>query len=249
VRRTFFLLSSWLFLVGEIRAQETNISLELAEHELALGQYAAAIDNYTCYLRARPNSPVVYERRAECYFEIQQYDRAAADYSCAIELGDTGIYANRADAYFHLKRYGLAIADYNRAISLFPQTAGFYESRGDVYQKLRLYYQALADYTKAIALFGIDPGAYVKRGDIYLKLGRYNKAVADYAESIDLRPNEAFMISAWRPTFAELWVVKFRFYPDDTLASVYRKRANAYEALGNSQAAERDRREANYLQP
>ena len=138
--------------------------------------------------------------RAEIYFiggiayaDLEQHERAIADYDRAIELNPryATAYHNRGIACSNLEEYERAIADYDRAIELSSQEPAAYRNRGIAYADLKQYQQAIADYERAIELNPEDATAYHNRGLAYRNLKEYERAVADYDQAIELNPEDA----------------------------------------------------------
>ena len=135
----------------------------------------------------------IYDKRGDAYRNLEEYQRAIADYDCAIELDPTSAraYNSRGIAYNNLKEYQRAIADYDRAIELDPTSALYYDNRGIAYNNLKEYQRAIADYDQAIELDPTYARAYNSRGIAYNDLKEYQQAIADYDRAIVLEPTDA----------------------------------------------------------
>jgi tetratricopeptide (TPR) repeat protein len=151
------------------------------------GDCTNAIKYYSQGLELEPRSRPAYEHRADCYYELHQYELAIADYSKAIELTRKpdlllGIaYNNRGYAYKELGKYDSAIADFTSAIRTDPKCANFYLGRAITYSERGDYAHAIADYDKVIELSPRYTLAYLKRGKVYESQGMLDKAKSDYA--------------------------------------------------------------------
>jgi len=126
--------------------------------------------------------------------ELQDYQRAIADYDQAISLNpnDASAYYNRGLARYKLEDYQGAIADYNQAISLNPNDASAYYNRGKAKYELKDYQGAIADYTQAIKINPNDADAYINRGKAKRNLDDLQGAIADYNQAIRINPNYAY---------------------------------------------------------
>ncbi|MBV9732340.1 MAG: tetratricopeptide repeat protein [Verrucomicrobia bacterium] len=139
-----------------------------------------------------------------------------------------------------MKEYQAAIGDYNEAIRLEPDYQEAYANRGDAYeslaarssdlrQRLRQYGKAISDHLEAIRLMynrtvqHEHPAEdltlsriYYERGMTYFELKQYDQAVSDYSHAIRLDSNPV------------------------TAIRLYQTRGNAYQAMGNANAAGAD---------
>ena len=158
-----------------------------------LGLYAAAIVDYTQFIRLDPDYADAYIMRGVAKAHLKQYFAAIADYDTAIRLKpeDAGAYNNRGLAKAHLKQYFAAIADYDMAIRLDPDDAKAYFNRGLAKRKLKHYAAAIVDFDMAIRLKPDDAYAYYTRGNAKVSLEHYAAAIADYDMAIRLDPDDA----------------------------------------------------------
>jgi tetratricopeptide (TPR) repeat protein len=112
-----------------------------------------------------------YLKRGEDYSGVQQYDRAIADYTTALELKPdyAEAYNDRGFAYYLKRDFDRAIADYTRAIELRPNYPKAYNSRGVVYMAGG-YGEAksLPDFDRAIELKPDFRYAYINRANARL---------------------------------------------------------------------------------
>ena len=120
---------------------------------------------------------------------LNQYDKAIADYTKAIDLDPklAMAYNNRGNAYFGLQQYDKAITDCTKAIDLDPKLAMAYYNRGNAYSGLQQFDKAITDCTKAIDLDPKLAMAYNNRGNAYSGLQQFDKAITDCTKAIDLR--------------------------------------------------------------
>jgi tetratricopeptide (TPR) repeat protein len=101
-----------------------------------------------------PTLDVFYSNRGNAYSSINEYEKALADYSKAIELAPTNanrgtFYSNRGFTYFKMKDYVKAMADYSKAIALYPSNGIAYINRGDLYFEMKDAEKACADWKRA----------------------------------------------------------------------------------------------------
>jgi tetratricopeptide (TPR) repeat protein len=144
---------------------------------------------------SQPNSTTAetYFKQGEDYRNNNQYDKAIAAYTKAIEINPqyAEAYFNRGNVYHDLKEYDKAIKDYNKAIEINPQYDYAYYNRGIVYSDLKEYDKAIKDYNKAIEINPQDADAYNNRGNVYSDLKEYDKAIKDYNKAIEINPQNA----------------------------------------------------------
>lgn len=204
-----------------------------------------------------------YEYLAGIYDSRKQTDKAIAILSEAIALNpkEKSRYHDRAVMYVALGDKQKAKLDYDKTIALSPRDALPYLLRGQLLESMGRFDDALKDYAsaatyaqasekiqkgslalKAQALLLSKLGRHKEaiavidrmplldrdddemtrlRGDQYLGLKMYEKAIEEYSKSIDMAPGYS--------------------------ASAFESRAKAHEALGKSEMAARDRKEAEKL--
>jgi tetratricopeptide (TPR) repeat protein len=132
-----------------------------------------------------------YNNRGVTQADLQQYERALADYDRAIALdpNDATAYSNRGNTHHALQQYAQALADFDRALVLDFNYATAYYNRGNTHHALQQYAQALANYDQAIALDPDDVKAYYNRGVTHKALQQYERALADFDLAVALAPN------------------------------------------------------------
>ncbi|MEQ8223117.1 MAG: tetratricopeptide repeat protein [Candidatus Eremiobacterota bacterium] len=111
-------------------------------------------DNITLWsdtLRKYPDNFIPYYNRGCAYYGEEEYDRAIADFSKAIEMNPLyeKSYYNRANAYGRSGEYDKAISDYTQALKLNPDYKEAYYYRGISYARAGDHEKSRADIEKA----------------------------------------------------------------------------------------------------
>jgi tetratricopeptide (TPR) repeat protein/tRNA A-37 threonylcarbamoyl transferase component Bud32 len=216
-------------LIDEV-APLTGLELDAADYFYrglihdTMGDFAAAIADYSEAIRIDPELASVYNNRGNAEASLGNHDAAIADYSEAIRIdpGDATAYNNRASSQDSLGNYEAAIADYSQAIRVDPDFAIAYKNRGTARYSHGEYEAAIADYSEAIRVNPEYTLAYNQRGIAHESLGNYEAAIADYSEAIRTDPGYAM---------------------------AHNNRGLAQESLGNHEAAIKDYTEAIRIDP
>jgi tetratricopeptide (TPR) repeat protein len=190
----FYLALATMLLGHPALADENSAKCTNQDNSFSLVQQ---IDGCTAVVLAHPPSKKylasAYYLRGKAYQELQDYDRAIADYDEVISLDSefTAIFFRRGLAYYKKRDYGHAIIDFNNSISINPQDAQSFTSRGLAYRGKQDYDHAIADYNRAISLDPQSAYAYSNRGDVYFDKRDYDHAIADYSEALRIDPRHA----------------------------------------------------------
>jgi len=101
-----------------------------------------------------PEEAVAAFRRANAYFAVKNFGRAASDYTRALEHAprEPGIYFNRAIAHEKAGKTSKAIQDYSSAVTVDPQYVRAYCNRASLCWSQGERDQALEDMKKAARL-------------------------------------------------------------------------------------------------
>jgi WD40 repeat protein/serine/threonine protein kinase/tetratricopeptide (TPR) repeat protein len=107
-------------------------------------------------IRGTPNTndPAVRLAYARAHVRLQEWDKAAADYSKVLERlpKDGGVWEERGRCYVRLKQWTDAVTDFSKAIELMPEEASLWAERGRCYRELKQADKAAADYARVIEL-------------------------------------------------------------------------------------------------
>lgn len=155
--------------------------------------YQQAIDDYTRAINLHPATLYhetlanQYILRGQTYELMSHSDKAIADFSTAIQLGDKAIrswaYQQRGRAFEKQKKYKESMADFDAAIKLYPKQANIYSNRAGSNLRFQKFNEAVADYTKVIAMSPTNGFAYAYRAKAYIGLGRKELAHKDQNEA------------------------------------------------------------------
>lgn len=191
-------------------------------------EYRKAIDVLSKGLKQFPRSSTLLECRASVYGTLGENEKALDDYSDLIKCMPhrASYYIKRAGQFERMGRYKDALNDYSGAIMnnriADLVTCDSYKKRAILLSKLGRHHDAINDLSKLIELDDSDDDAIRLRGNEYRISNQLEKAIADYSKAIELSPQYA--------------------------RSSYESRASAYEALGKSDLAEKDRQNARNLE-
>jgi tetratricopeptide (TPR) repeat protein len=146
------------------------------------GDYADAIEDWTCAIRLNPNYVLAYNKRARAYDKMGEADKAIDDWGTVLRISPAhnaagislkGACLARGIARYNKEDYDGAIADFSRAIELEPED----------------YNEVIADFT--YIKLKQNRAAYYNRGCAYSNIGDYDSAIADWEAALKLDPNNA----------------------------------------------------------
>ncbi len=194
----------------------------------------------------------IYVLRARQYTLLKQFDKALSDFNKAISMTPTDAVARkeRASLYLEMKNIPMALQDCNAIIAQEPKQIPYYELRAKILESNKQPEKALADLNKVVSLSKTDPPAYLNRGQLYDRLGQYAKAIADYTTAADLNPSEDDAFRYRGSSYFKLgrYDKAVEDYTEaitrDPVGNVetYSLRALAYDKLGKTDLALKDRR-------
>lgn len=160
-------------------------TLKYASHH----QYGDAIAVYSACIQKYPDSPYLYNNRANIYKMVKLYKEALMDYDKAIELNPAYLSPYHGKISLSIMQNDLdsAMKSADKVIELSPKCASAYFYKGFIYSYKNNESDALKNYNLAIKY---DPAksasAYFYRGNIFLKQNKPKNAVADYNKSLKL---------------------------------------------------------------
>lgn len=158
------------------------------------------VDLYTYRLSLGDVSPSLYEERAHCYLELEQYDAAIQDfekYPEKVSKSKLQAYFFRAQAKLSAGSYQDAVADLRKYLqsenepSLAPESQKAYYYLGVAYQHLLYYNSAIIALGRALSLKPDDEQsriskahAHLCRGHQFFEQQKYQEALQDYQECL-----------------------------------------------------------------
>lgn len=133
-----------------------------------------------------------YSTRGRSYFELEEYDKAFADYEKAIKIAPAAtLYEERAEMYYQLDKYDLSDNDYKKLIELEPSSAMGYMGLGRNAKIQDRYDEAFKLFDYVIKLYGQQySSAYSFRADCYISQGKYSEAADDIVTSLQIDGND-----------------------------------------------------------
>lgn len=134
-----------------------------------------------------------WAERGMAWLQVNELDRAMADYDRAISLSPHYSYAllGRGMVFTRKRDFDKALSDLNKAIDVEPRTAVVYNLRGVAYMAMGDSDRALADFDMAIALDSTDPESRSNRAAVLLKTGDFDRAIADIDAVINSNASNA----------------------------------------------------------
>ncbi len=190
--------------------------------------------------------PRWYALRGDILMELEETQRAIADYTFALEHSapDSMVLFKRSMSYFFLEKNDSSLADINAAIKLAPANAGMFYLRALIYQRTEQYAQAAVDYERYGKLEQGDGEFYINMAACKNEAYNYAGALADAAKGVALNGDPlAANYEMGRASLGlkdyEKAVEYFSFYllKETTYADVYYLRGLAYMQLKEEEKA------------
>ncbi len=123
-------------------------------------------------------------REGERLFEAEDYAKAHAAFSTAINQGADETYAHflRGLSAVKLGKHLQAIKDFSVLMNLDPANPALYAKRGEAFEGLGSYQQAMRDYHQALQL---NPNGSPSPAEILLHQSRVYRQLKDYPQALD----------------------------------------------------------------
>jgi tetratricopeptide (TPR) repeat protein len=160
------------------------------------------------------------------FFNGQQYDRAIAEYSKALDIAPKAYFAlvNRGRAYSYLGRTSEAEKDLAEAVRIDPKGADALFHYGVLLFNKNNYSDAIETFDRLIEINPKYPDGIYYRGVCYSRKENYKDAMGDLIKAIELNPKSEFAL--FQLAFAQsrvgfmksavqayTWAVQYKF-PD-----------------------------------
>lgn len=160
-----------------IRLQPSSkayVYLQRANEESALKKYPASARDLTTVISMHPTAKQIhltidelYYRRAFCFIEMKEYQKAIADLDTLLKIDSAQeeAYKLRGECNANLGQYQIALEDFAKAIKYDPESSGSsYYARAAVYEKMGKKKEADADRKRAFELGYVPKSARESQG-------------------------------------------------------------------------------------
>ena len=134
-----------------------------------------------------------YRARGMILLDREEYGRAIADLTRALEFNPTDIAAQQARSLAYLKHGDSndALLDATEVIRRDPRNVDAFKVRGQAHLALEDYRKAQADFSQVISLHSTDPEAYYLRARARAQLGETREAIFDCNDALARNPDLA----------------------------------------------------------
>jgi tetratricopeptide (TPR) repeat protein len=212
------------------------------------------------------NTSIKIANNKEISFYNIGYDlQKKGEYKAALPYFDSAIFYNpkfieaynqSGLCYSDLNMDSLAVNIYSKGFAFKPDYDLMYVNRGNSFKSLKKYLEAEKDYKKAYALDPTKKVVFYILADLYNEIGEKAKAKSAFEDAEKANVTEVeffidysgFLIGEQQSKKAiEICNKGILVYPKNSLLLM--NRANAYEALGQTQNAVLDYNKAIYLNP
>ena len=170
--------------------KDTEFINKAAQYSQA-GDLKSAIIYLTKAIEVEPNFPDTYYNRAQCYFELKQYENAIKDFSKSISVDPK--YKLVAENYRNIGSCNMFLKKYSEAIPYFVKFLEYKPNTPEIIYVLAVCYKNADDNENAIKYYSksIDNNyrtdySYYYRGYIYYDLKMYDEAYSDFQKAIKL---------------------------------------------------------------
>jgi tetratricopeptide (TPR) repeat protein len=203
------------------------------------GKYPDAIEHCNQAVQVDPSLTRAYLSRAIAYDQMDQYEKALADFDRALSLLPQDdrfrpeYHYNRGMCLHRMKRYEAAVKDFDEALQSADQ-ASYYYMRGKSLRALRKSKEALLDFDKSIALEKGDDlaASLLQRGLVHKDMGQLKNALHDIDSAIQVY-EEGFDGDRQQLKGSK-----------HGLPACYFERGNLYKMMGNEKLASADLKRA-----
>jgi putative PEP-CTERM system TPR-repeat lipoprotein len=153
-------------------------------------QPSAVLAIVLCASACARRNAAEHVKKAQTYFDAQQYSEAALEYRNALQKdaqnGD--VHLKLADTYMHLSDARNALREYVRAADLLPKSVEAQLKAGELLLAARQFEDAKSRADKAIELDQKSVDAQVLRGNALAGLKDLDAAMGEYQDAITLDP-------------------------------------------------------------
>lgn len=199
--------------------------------------------------------------RADCYYELQDYQKAYDDYTYAlfIDPKSSSAYNSRGNFLTSIQANDEAILDYNSAVQYCTDDTlkyGIIVNRGVAYLLKSDLQNAAADLESAVAFNPKDEAALINLSTVYGRMGRSDDAFKTLYKAYELNPTEIGIIAnlGFQCQVAGKYQESLEFYNkvvelDPKQALGYSNRSYAKLMLGDTKGALSDVNKSLQLYP
>lgn len=167
--------------------------LKVAAEMDEIGDYAAAVDNYSKAVKIDSNNYRYFVNRGLAYEKLDKTSEAIDDFTKVLDLKPEypPAFYKRATLYIREHNYAAAVKDLDKVIENQPQNVPAWYLRGSAKIDLYDYNGAIDDLSKVLEIENDHVLAYMQRGIAYMFLKDFNKALADYNKAIEYDPKSS----------------------------------------------------------
>lgn len=201
---------------------------QLGDDELALKDYAEALQINPRYRGALANQAMALSRKGDFETAVQNFDTYIA-----LNPTRPAGYIGRGSIRAKQKQYDAALADFTKAIEINPEVADGYLNRANVEMNLGRTQEAMNDLDEAQRLNPLAAETYANRGRLSLQLGRLGDAERDLDHALKLNPKSATGLTNRALLYAATDKLNAAKTDLDRVIEMYPRDAHAYFNRGN----------------
>jgi tetratricopeptide (TPR) repeat protein len=163
-------------------------------------RYAEALALYQEFVEKFPDLSKVRLNVANCYIELQEYDKAVTEYQKVLDLLSadppekrdlklTGqIFAGMGDAYLRQNKFAEAEQYFRKSIDLDPADHALAYNVAEIMMQAGNADEAIRYYEMAIKIKPDWPKSYLKLGYAWLNKGNIKTALEAFAKCVEIGP-------------------------------------------------------------
>ncbi len=185
--------------IEEVTFEETDLSaIDKASTLFEERKYAEAVALLEEFLVNNPTAYPTHINIGDCYKEMQEYEKAEAEYNLALEAAKTDenlgkeitakAMANIGDIYMKKGDFESAQNYFTQSIELLPDNEILAYNVGEIYFSNRQLNDAIRYYDTAIQIKPDWGLPYHKRGLVYLNMADYDRAKESFEKFLEVDP-------------------------------------------------------------